>query len=88
MKNSLKIFIASFLPALIEKVASFSGEYKQPWVNISGGIPRNIRGTEYRGFNVLALLLLSEFLNYQHPIFLTFKQAKEYGLSKIGRAHV
>jgi len=52
--------------------------WKKPWKTI-GGLPRNIRGTHYRGINAFLLALQSDFSGWEQPLFLTFKQAKELG---------
>ena len=52
--------------------------WKKPWKAI-GGPPRNIRGRKYRGINAFLLAAQSAFENWTHPVFLTFRQAKELG---------
>jgi antirestriction protein ArdC len=52
--------------------------WKKPWKAI-GGPPRNIRGRRYRGINAFLLAAQSAFEGWTHPVFLTFKQAKELG---------
>lgn len=50
--------------------------WRKPWVGgMSGNLPRNIRGTAYRGINVF--LLASQ--GYDSPYWLTYKQAQALG---------
>lgn len=66
---------------MIQKMELLTEEWQQPWIaDKTHGLPRNLRGTQYRAGNVLMLLLLMEIENFRSPIFLTFKQAKDEGL--------
>lgn len=52
--------------------------WRKPW-NAIGGIPRNYRGTHYRGANAVMLALVCMIEEWEKPIFLTFKQVTECG---------
>lgn len=43
------------------------------------GIPRNLRGTKYRGVNIIILSMEATANGYEHPIWMTYKQASEAG---------
>lgn len=67
-------------------VAAMSADGVPPWHrpwNPAAGMPRNAAGRRYRGVNVLLTWLTAEERGYQHPIWLTFKQANEIA----ARAH-
>ena len=67
---------------MIKKMETLTGEWRKPWIaDLAHGLPRNLRGTPYRGGNILMLLFLSEIAGYRTPLFMTFKQAKEEGLN-------
>ncbi|RIL03535.1 MAG: hypothetical protein DCC71_14905 [Proteobacteria bacterium] len=53
--------------------------WQRPW-NPAVGLPRNVRGTAYRGINLLVLGCQS----YESPLWLTFHQVTQLG----GRVHV
>lgn len=59
---------------IIERMEQGDIPWRKPWA-ASAGMPRNIRGTAYRGINVWLLASLG----YASPTFLTFKQAKQKG---------
>jgi antirestriction protein ArdC len=48
--------------------------WQRPW-NPAVGLPRNVRGTAYRGINLLVLGCQS----YESPLWLTFHQATQLG---------
>ncbi len=52
--------------------------WRKPW-NAIGGIPRNYRGSEYRGANAVMLALTCMVNEWDKSIFLTFKQVQECG---------
>lgn len=58
--------------AILAHLDSGVSPWHKPWV---GGEPRNIAGREYRGINKFLLGCAP----YPNPVFLTFKQAHEYG---------
>jgi antirestriction protein ArdC len=52
--------------------------WRKPW-QASGGIPRNYRGNAYRGANAIILALSCMANDWDHSVFLTFKQVQELG---------
>ena len=67
---------------MIKKMETLTEAWRKPWIaDLAHGLPRNLRGTPYRGGNILMLLFLSEIAGYSTPLFMTFKQAKEEGLN-------
>ena len=52
--------------------------WKQPWTNATG-LPRNITGREYRGMNTFLAALYCLDQDWKHPVFLTYRHAKEQG---------
>lgn len=83
MKNNTIEMIAPRLTELmIRKIETLTTEWHKPWIaDMSHGVPRNLRGTPYRAGNMLMLFFLSELEQYRTPLFLTFNQAKEEGLT-------
>ena len=55
--------------------------WQKPWFYGQGLLPCNITGKRYTGTNLLTLLMLTEVKGYRTPVFLTFRQAKERGLT-------
>ncbi|MFQ7503299.1 MAG: ArdC-like ssDNA-binding domain-containing protein [Alistipes finegoldii] len=55
--------------------------WQKPWFYGQGLLPCNITGKRYAGTNLLTLLMLTEVKGYRTPVFLTFRQAKERGLT-------
>jgi antirestriction protein ArdC len=67
--------LTSELVTLLEKGVC---PWRKPWQAI-GGIPRNYRGSAYRGANAVMLALTCMVNEWDHSIFLTFKQVTECG---------
>lgn len=74
-----------FASLMVEKIESMAMDWQKPWfhkVNTSRNfIPQNLNGRPYSGGNAFLLFFLCEKYNYQTPVFLTFNQAKEKGIS-------
>lgn len=74
--------VKAFTELIIQKMESLTGSWQQPWVNVQRrGFPENLSGRRYSNSNAFFLLLLCEAEKYEMPVFLTFLQAKENGLS-------
>lgn len=56
-----------------------ASDWKKGWIGSQGpmGLPENIRGTNYNGFNSFFLQLITAAKGYRAPIFMTMKQANE-----------
>ena len=67
---------------LVLKIESMTQTWQKPWFYGQGLLPCNITGKRYAGTNLLTLLMLTEVKGYRTPVFLTFRQAKERGLTK------
>lgn len=83
--NSFDKVVEQFANMMVEKINEVSMNWQKPWFNISSGtknfIPQNLTGRKYSGGNLFTLLMACEAHNYQTPVFLTFNQAKEAGLT-------
>lgn len=80
-KNLIEKIAPQLTELMIKKMETLTEEWRKPWIaDLAHGLPRNLRGTPYRGGNILMLLFLSEIAGYSTPLFMTFKQAKEEGL--------
>ena len=66
---------------LVLKIESMTQTWQKPWFYGQGLLPCNITGKRYAGTNLLTLLMLTEVKGYRTPVFLTFRQAKERGLT-------
>lgn len=54
--------------------------WRQPWESrATGAPPRNVRGTPYRGVNVVLLRAQAMACGYTSPVWLTFRQARQLG---------
>lgn len=60
---------------ILEHLAAGVVPWRRPWYVAPGEGPRNVRGTFYRGINVMLL----ECAGYDSPYWLTFGQAKHMG---------
>ncbi len=81
-KNVIEKIAPQLTELMIKKMETLTEEWRKPWIaDLAHGLPRNLRGTPYRGGNILMLLFLSEIAGYSTPLFMTFKQAKEEGLN-------
>lgn len=72
---------AHFAELLVLKIESMTQTWQKPWFYGQGLLPCNITGKRYAGTNLLTLLMLTEVKGYRTPVFLTFRQAKERGLT-------
>ncbi len=63
---------------IIEKLEQGVVPWKMTWDPIKGS-HRNISGRPYRGMNVFMLMATSAIEGYEHPIWMTYKQASERG---------
>lgn len=72
-----------FTSLMIDKIKEISSNWKKPWINAAGrnGLPQNLEGRVYNGINSLMLYLFSEKNNYDLPVFTTFNQARDQGIS-------
>lgn len=69
-------FAEDFANLMIQKIESLDKDWTKPWFNTKlCGYPQSITGRMYNGMNCFMLYLLSEAMNYQTPVFMTFKQA-------------
>lgn len=59
----------------------FSREYNRGTSEACNALPRNIKGNEYSGCNIFFLRKYSRMKGFNIPVFLTFNQIKELGLS-------
>ena len=81
-KNLIEKIAPQLTELMIKKMETLTETWRKPWIaDLAHGLPRNLRGTPYRGGNTLMLLFLSEIAGYSTPLFMTFKQAKEEGLN-------
>ena len=81
-KNLIEKIAPQLTELMIKKMETLTEAWRKPWIaDLAHGLPRNLRGTPYRGGNTLMLLFLSEIAGYSTPLFMTFKQAKEEGLN-------
>lgn len=81
-KNLIDAIAPRLTELMIKKMEKLTEEWRKPWIaDLAHGPPRNLRGTPYRGGNILILLFLSKIAGFRTPVFLTFRQAKEEGLN-------
>ena len=70
---------------MIEKIQQVEDNWQKPWITIAANtrnfFPQNLTGRRYAGGNAFLLLFLCEKFQYQTPVFMTFNQAKEAGIS-------
>lgn len=77
-----------FTALMIDKIKKLSSEDKlkiateKLWIN-TNVYPQNINGKNYNGFNSLMLAFSSEKMGYEYPVFLTFLQGKDLGISPL-----
>lgn len=74
--------ITVFAEMMIRKMESMTLDWKQPWLNSTcAALPENLSGRAYSGWNSLMLLMLQEEKKYTTPVYMTFKQAADEGVS-------
>lgn len=62
-----------FTELMIEKIQNLQGDWKKPWFTAGAAQPpRNLSGRHYNGSNSLMLMLHSEKMGYESPIWGTF----------------
>lgn len=60
-KNLIEKIAPQLTELMIKKMETLTEEWRKPWIaDLAHGLPRNLRGTPYRGGNTLMLLFLSE----------------------------
>lgn len=66
---------------IIAKMEAGVRPWAKPWTSRPGSltVPHNIKGRAYRGANVFWLWLAQEANGYEHPVWLTYKQAADMG---------
>lgn len=75
-KKNLK----KFADMMIERMNQVkAGDWRQGWIPGIGGTPVNVEGREYRGVNVLFLLMAAGVRGYRYPVYLTLRQANKLG---------
>jgi len=80
MKPETKTF--DIYETLTQEIVTMMEKGVCPWrkpMNAIGGIPRNYRGSTYRGANAVMLALTCMVNEWEKSIFLTFKQVTECG---------
>jgi antirestriction protein ArdC len=65
--------------AVLEALDKGVVPWRKPWSGGLSGMPRNYRGTAYRGINVWLLIAQSMVKGYESNVWLTFKQAADLG---------
>ncbi len=74
-----------FANLMIEKIQQVEDNWQKPWITIAANtrnfFPQNLTGRRYAGGNAFLLLFLCEKFQYQTPVFMTFNQAKDAGIS-------
>lgn len=73
--------LTKFTELLIKKMEEVNTGLQKPWFSGSFFASENIRGNKYSGGNAFMLQILCEMKGYELPVFLTFNQAKEEGIS-------
>ena len=77
--NSGQAAIDRFAAMMIERMQQMKDTgWKQGWIGgVSGyaGLPQNVGGRNYSGSNSFFLQMHTAAMNYQLPVYLTFKQA-------------
>ena len=85
MKTTFDKNAEKYVELVVEKMQSLTIDWNKPWFPIVNTrrnfLPQNLTGRAYSGGNAFLLFFLCEKYNYQTPVFLTFKQAKDEGLS-------
>ena len=71
---------AELIIARMEDIRAKGKDWRKEWFTTSfNDLPRNIGGRAYSASNAFMLGLLSQAVGYQTPVFMTFKQAHDYG---------
>lgn len=74
--------LQKFAELMIKKINEVSDDWQKPWFSTIGhGLPQNIDGRIYNGINSFMLYLHCDEKKYKTPVFMTFAQAKDKGVS-------
>ncbi|MDH6310895.1 antirestriction protein ArdC [Dysgonomonas sp. PFB1-18] len=79
----LKKTAEKFTALMISRIMEVDKDWTKPWLEVKRKdfLPRNITGRLYSGGNTLMLLIYCMYHDYSSPVFLTFLQAKNMGIS-------
>ena len=81
-KNLIEAIAPRLTELMVRKIETLTDDWHKPWVvDMTHGLPRNLRGTPYRAGNILLLAMLTELEKFRAPVFMTFKQAKDERLT-------
>ena len=69
---------AEITQRFIDAIESGVSPFQVPWSS-ANGMPRNFSGNVYRGINFFLTLLYCFDNNWETPVFMTYKQAKDQG---------
>lgn len=80
-KSQGQQILERFTNLLIQRMKEMSSDHwVKAWIPAGGvGMPCNLSGRGYSGFNTFFLQLLSAIKGYDTPVFLTFNQAQKVG---------
>jgi len=82
-KNLIEKIAPQLTELMIKKMETLTEEWRKPWIaDLAHGLPRNLRGTPYRGGNILMLLFLSEIAGYSTPSFYDVQAGPKGGGSR------
>lgn len=71
-----------FIIARMEEMAKAGEDFKKQWFSFpSADIPRNLSGRAYSASNSLLLFFMTQSEGWRAPVFMTFKQAQDHGVS-------
>lgn len=81
LKNPKQRILERFTDILIKRMEEMqASEWVREWIPAGGvGMPRNVSGRGYSGFNSFFLQLFTAVNGYEMPVFLTFNQAQKLG---------
>ncbi|WP_165026663.1 ArdC family protein [Dysgonomonas sp. ZJ279] len=87
ISKSMEKVAGKFAALMIRQMNEIEKDWTRPWIKVKkkNFLPQNISGRHYQGGNTMMLLVYLMFTQYRTPVFLTFRKAKELGLSVKGQ---
>lgn len=76
-----EILASKYSEIFVNRFHELEGDWTKPWIKHSNGAHQNLSGSVYRGVNAIVLSLLSSMKGYDLPVWMTLRQANDFGVS-------
>lgn len=83
VNNATEALASRYADIFISKFQDIDMENPGSWIRCSSHAQQNLEGKPYRGMNRLILSMAASDMGYGLPLWMTFNQAKSYGVSVV-----